>query len=153
MGAKKDGTLTAVEGRVVYDGGCSGRGGSASRLRGLYRFPNVKLEAFSAYTNKPGPGAYRAPGSPQAAFVRESTVDQLARKLGMDPFEFRLKNALREGELQPFSTAWSEGREPSPETIETCGLEECVRQGRAASGWDGAVRSRSSCDHPVVRCG
>jgi putative selenate reductase molybdopterin-binding subunit len=54
----------------------------------------------------------------------------------MDPIEFRLKNALRQGELQPFSTAWSEGREPVPETIETNGLEECVRQGRAAIGWD-----------------
>jgi putative selenate reductase molybdopterin-binding subunit len=47
-----------------------------------------------------------------------------------------LKNALRAGELDPFSTAWSEGRAPSPETIETCALEECVRQGRAAIGWD-----------------
>ena len=53
-----------------------------------------------------------------------------------DPIEFRLKNALRAGEMQPFSTAWSEGREPRPEMIETNGLEECVRQGRAAIGWD-----------------
>jgi putative selenate reductase molybdopterin-binding subunit len=45
-------------------------------------------------------------------------------------------NALRAGELQPFSTAWSEGREPRPETINTCGLEECVYQGATAIGWD-----------------
>ena len=110
MAAKKDGTLTAVEGRVIYDGGCSGRGGSAARLRGLYRVSNVKLEAFSVYTNKPGPGAYRAPGSPQAAFVRESTIDQLARKLGMDPYEFRLKNAVAEGDVslggRPLPRVW-----------------------------------------------
>jgi len=56
--------------------------------------------------------------------------------LKLDPIDFRLKNALRAGELQPFSTSWSEGREPRPETIETNGLQECVRQGRAAIGWD-----------------
>ena len=43
---------------------------------------------------------------------------------------------MRAGELHPFSTAWSEGREPRPETIETCALEECVRQGKAVIGWD-----------------
>ncbi len=47
-----------------------------------------------------------------------------------------MKNALRAGELHPFSTAWSEGREPRPETIQTCGLEQCVVQGRTAIGWD-----------------
>jgi putative selenate reductase molybdopterin-binding subunit len=63
-------------------------------------------------------------------------MERIADALGLDPIEFRLKNALRAGELQPFSTAWSEGREPSPEIIETNGLDECVRQGRAAIGWD-----------------
>lgn len=53
----------------------------------------------------------------------------------MDPLTFRLKNALRAGELHPFSTAWSEGREPRPETVNTCGLEDCVRQGASAAGW------------------
>jgi len=56
--------------------------------------------------------------------------------LELDPLDFRLKNALRSGELHPFSTAWSEGREPRPEIIETCGLEQCVQQGKAAIGWD-----------------
>lgn len=63
-------------------------------------------------------------------------MERIANALGLDPIEFRMKNALREGELQPFSTAWSEGREPRPEVITSNGLEECVRQGRAAIGWD-----------------
>jgi putative selenate reductase molybdopterin-binding subunit len=63
-------------------------------------------------------------------------MEKIAHDLDFDPIEFRTKNSIREGEMQPFSTAWSEGREPRPETIETCGLEECVRQGRAAIGWD-----------------
>lgn len=98
-GARKDGTLTAVEGRVVWDRGVSGGGGSAGRLRGLYRVPNVKLEGFGVRTNKPAPGAYRAPGAMQIAFARESNMDLLARKLGMDPVALRLKNAIGKGEL------------------------------------------------------
>ena len=58
-------------------------------------------------------------------------MEKIARAMGFDPLAFRLKNALRAGELHPFSTAWSEGREPRPETIQTCGLEECVDQGRS----------------------
>ncbi len=70
-------------------------------------------------------------------------MEKIARSLGLDPLEFRLKNALRAGELHPFSTAWSEGREPVPETIESCGLEECVRQGKAVIGWDQKFGNRS----------
>jgi len=66
----------------------------------------------------------------------ERQMETICRKLGLDPLEFRLKNALRPGELHPFSTVWSEGREPQPETIHTVGLEECVVQGRAAIGWN-----------------
>ncbi len=63
-------------------------------------------------------------------------MEKIARKLGFDPLEFRLKNAIRPGEFHPFSTAWNEGREPRPEIIHTVGLEECVRKGKAAIGWD-----------------
>jgi putative selenate reductase molybdopterin-binding subunit len=63
-------------------------------------------------------------------------MEKIIRMMGFDPIEFRLKNALRAGELHPFSTSWSEGREPRPEIIETNGLEECVRQGMAIVGWE-----------------
>jgi putative selenate reductase molybdopterin-binding subunit len=63
-------------------------------------------------------------------------MEKIARALGLDPVEFRLKNAIRSGEYQPFSTAWNEGREPHPETIHTVGLEQCVQQGKAAIAWD-----------------
>ncbi len=64
-----------------------------------------------------------------------------------------MKNALRAGELHPFSTAWSEGREPRPEIIETCALEECVRQGKAAIGWDqkyGQSRAGMRCQASLI---
>jgi putative selenate reductase molybdopterin-binding subunit len=63
-------------------------------------------------------------------------METICRELELDPLEFRLKNAIRPGEVHPFSTVWSEGREPTPETIHTVGLEECVRQGREMAGWD-----------------
>jgi putative selenate reductase molybdopterin-binding subunit len=63
-------------------------------------------------------------------------MEKISRDLGLDPLEFRLKNAVRPGELHPFSTAWSEGRAPTPEIIHTVGLEQCVQQAKAAIGWD-----------------
>jgi putative selenate reductase molybdopterin-binding subunit len=63
-------------------------------------------------------------------------MERIARALDLDPIAFRLKNTLRSGELHPFSTAWSEGREPRPETIQTNGLEDCVRAGMQAIDWE-----------------
>jgi putative selenate reductase molybdopterin-binding subunit len=63
-------------------------------------------------------------------------MEKISRSLDLDPIEFRLKNAIRAGELHPFSTAWNEGREPRPEVVHTVGLEQCVQQGKAAIGWD-----------------
>ncbi|MCZ6636213.1 MAG: xanthine dehydrogenase family protein molybdopterin-binding subunit [bacterium] len=105
-GARKDGTLMAVEGQIVWDGGIEGRSGNARRLLGLYKVPNVRIEAFSVRTNKPVPGAYRAPGAPQTALARESNIDMVAHKLGMDPIEFRLKNAIGKGEQPGMDHDW-----------------------------------------------
>jgi putative selenate reductase molybdopterin-binding subunit len=83
-------------------------------------------------------------------------MEKIARKLNLDPLEFRLKNALRAGELHPFSTAWSEGREPQPETIETCALEQCARQGKALIGWDQKFNNpnwRQGTGKPYLRRG
>ena len=63
-------------------------------------------------------------------------MEKIAHALGLDPIEFRLKNALRAGELHPFSTAWSEGREPRPEVIETNALPQAVALGKRLIGWD-----------------
>jgi putative selenate reductase molybdopterin-binding subunit len=148
-GVKKDGTLTANAMYALSDTGAYGchaltvtgnTGHKAMALYvgdGIYREkPNIRFYADIVYTNHPPAGAYRGYGVPQGYWPVERHMEKIARQLGLDPLEFRLKNALRAGELHPFSTAWSEGREPRPETIETCGLVECVRQGKAAIGWD-----------------
>ncbi|HMN61137.1 MAG TPA: molybdopterin-dependent oxidoreductase, partial [Anaerolinea sp.] len=104
---------------------------------GAYRAsPNIRFYADVVYTNTPPSGAYRGYGVPQGYWPVERHMERVARALNLDPIEFRLKNAIREGELHPFSTAWSEGREPRPEIVHTVGLEQCVRQGKAVIGWD-----------------
>jgi putative selenate reductase molybdopterin-binding subunit len=98
--------------------------------------PNIRFYADVVYTNTPPSGAYRGYGVPQGFWPVERQMEKIARELELDPLEFRLKNTLRAGEIHPFSTAWSEGREPKPEIIQTCGLGECVRQGKALIAWD-----------------
>jgi putative selenate reductase molybdopterin-binding subunit len=148
-GVKNDGTMTANEMYALSDTGAYGchaltvTGNTGQKSMGLYvgdgeyrQKPNIRFYADIVYTNTPPSGAYRGYGVPQGYWPLDRHFETIARELGMDPIEFRLKNALRPGEYQPFSTAWNEGREPVPEIVHTIGLEECVRQGRAAIGWD-----------------
>ena len=148
-GVKADGTITANAMHCLTDTGAYGchaltvTGNTGHKSMALYvgdgkyrKQPNIRFDADVVYTNTPPAGAYRGYGVPQGFWPVERHMERIAQELNLDPIEFRLKNALKEGELQPFSTAWSEGRDPVPETIETNGLEECVRQGRAAIGWD-----------------
>ena len=147
-GLKNDGTITANEMYALSDTGAYGchaltvTGNTGHKSMALYvgdgkfrEAPNIRFYADVVYTNTPPSGAYRGYGVPQGFWAVERHMENIARQLDMDPLEFRLKNALRAGELQPFSTSWSEGREPRPETIHTNGLEECVEQGLAATGW------------------
>jgi putative selenate reductase molybdopterin-binding subunit len=148
-GVKRDGTLTANAMYALSDTGAYGchaltvTGNTGHKAMALYvgdgiyrQSPNIRFYADVVYTNHPPAGAYRGYGVPQGFWPVERHMERICRQLKLDPVEFRLKNALRAGELHPFSTAWSEGREPRPETVETCGLEMCVRQGRAVAGWD-----------------
>ncbi|KPK92932.1 MAG: xanthine dehydrogenase [Anaerolineae bacterium SM23_ 63] len=147
-GVKRDGTITANEMVVLSDTGAYGchaltvTGNTGHKSMALYvgdgRYrvsPNIRFYADIVYTNTAPSGAYRGYGVPQGFWAVERHMEIIARRLGVDPLAFRLKNALRAGELHPFSTAWSEGREPRPETINTCGLADCVEQGSAAIGW------------------
>ncbi len=147
-GVKRDGTVTANAMYALSDTGAYGchaltvTGNTGHKAMALYvgngefrKSPNIRFYADVVYTNTPPAGAYRGYGVPQGYWPVERHMEKIARKLGLDPIEFRLKNAIRPGELHPFSTAWSEGREPRPEIVHTVGLEECVRQGLAATGW------------------
>jgi xanthine dehydrogenase molybdenum-binding subunit len=103
-GVKKDGTIVARQGKVVYDAGAySGFGAMAgarctNMLGGWYLMPNCHIDGYVVYTNKQVCGPVRGPGGPQAAFAVESHMDSIAAKLGMDPTEFRLKNTPKPGD-------------------------------------------------------
>jgi putative selenate reductase molybdopterin-binding subunit len=148
-GVKRDGTITANAMHILSDTGAYGchaltvTGNTGQKSMALYvgdgqyrKSPNIRFYADVVYTNTPPAGAYRGYGVPQGYWPVERHMEKIARALGLDPLEFRLKNAIRPGEFHPFSTAWNEGREPHPETIHTVGLEQCVRQGKIAIGWE-----------------
>lgn len=148
-GVKRDGTITANAMYALSDTGANGAhaltvtGNTGHKSMALYvgdgeyrKNPNIRFYADIVYTNTPPAGAFRGYGVPQGYWPLDRHLEKIARKMGFDPLEFRLKNAIRPGEYHPFSTAWNEGREPRPEIIHTVGLEQCVAQGKAAIGWD-----------------
>ena len=91
-GATKDGKLTALQLTVYGNGGTNGGTGTSGPVKNVYACENLKVEEYDVFTNA-GPGtAMRAPGHPQGAFALEATMDELAKAIGMDPLEFRLKN-------------------------------------------------------------
>jgi CO/xanthine dehydrogenase Mo-binding subunit len=102
-GAKKDGTLTAVEVDILGDTGAYASYGSTVAIRsavhatGPYQVPHVRVKSQMVYTNNSWSGAMRGFGIPQMAFAHESQMDLLAKALEMDPIEIRLKNCLRVG--------------------------------------------------------
>ncbi len=168
-GVKRDGTITANEMYCLSDTGAYGchaltvAGNTGHKGMALYvgdgpyrQAPNIRFYADVVYTNTPPSGAYRGYGVPQGFWAVERHMERIAREIRLDSLDFRLKNAVRAGELHPFSTVWSEGREPVPETINTCGLEDCVRAGAQAIGWEdkyGAAAWHQVLEKPYLRRG
>ena len=104
VGVKKDGTITALEQLLYWDAGAYVEyGANVVNAAGLsatgpYRIPNVKIDSVCVYTNLPPGGPYRGFGYSEFLFGLESHMDEIAKHLGMDAIEFRLKNAIREGD-------------------------------------------------------
>jgi len=126
-GAKRDGTIVARDVRITIDGGAYADESppvlafALLMSRGPYRIPNARARGQAVYTNKLRAGSFRGFGNPQATFAGESQIDELAAKLGMNPFELRLKNGMRPGD-----TAF--GGQPVP----SCVLAECLARVRDA---------------------
>ncbi len=111
LGAKRDGTLVALQAKAIFDSGAyPGAGASLGGyiLSSTYRCPNIDIRCYEVLTNKVSVGAYRAPTAPQATFALESTVSELGQELAMDEVELRLKNALKEGDstIDPRTPTW-----------------------------------------------
>ncbi len=105
MGARRDGTLMAVQTELYGDTGAYASLGEKVMTRatthsaGPYAVPHMKADCYAMYTNNPPAGAFRGFGVTQSAFAIESMMDILAEELGMDPIELRRKNALRVGSV------------------------------------------------------
>lgn len=130
-GVKKDGTLLAVDCHYIIDNGAYNACGpivlelsSAFLPAGPYRVPNVRCKGLLVYTNNPVGGAMRGLGAVQMRYAADSQLDMIANDLGMDPVEFRLKNARRPGDITP-----------NQFKITSCGLTECIQKASEFSGW------------------
>ena len=104
IGATKDGRITAAEAHLIYEAGAFPGSPVSSGCRTMlapYEIANAYIEGIDVVINTQKVAAYRAPGSPTAAFAAESVIDELAEKLSIDPIELRLRNAAKEGTRQP----------------------------------------------------
>jgi len=132
LGAKKDGTITAIQTNVIVDNGAyqylARRMAShmCCRSDANYRFKNIKYNCKNVYTNKTGIGTFRSFGDVQMTFPRESMIDILAEKLGMDTAELKLKNCARTGDISPHG--WH---------LNSVGVAECIEKATAMAGWKG----------------
>ncbi len=103
LGARKDGTLTAITARMIVDRGSNAGWGvegiTSLLVAGPYRWEAHDLRGYGVQTNRFTFGAYRGPGAPTAAFAVETLLDELAAELELDPLELRLKNAVVEADV------------------------------------------------------
>ena len=109
IGAKNDGTITALQAYLAFEaGGYPGSpvGAGAICIFAPYDVENAQIDGYDVVVNKPKSAPYRAPGAPNAAFAGEQAMDEMAQKLGMDPIDFRLKNAAKEGTRRPDGPAF-----------------------------------------------
>jgi len=130
-GVKKDGTLIARECEIHLDTGAYAEIGprvakkSGYTAAGPYRIPNLKIDSYSVYTNKPPAGAFRGFGVSQSAWAVESQMDIIAAALKMDPLDLRKQNGYNEGDK--FVT---------DETLHAVGLKECLDEVAKSIGWE-----------------
>jgi CO/xanthine dehydrogenase Mo-binding subunit len=136
-GVKKDGAFVARHCEVYLNGGAYANSGpsvtekAGYRAHGPYRVPSVLTDAYSVYTNTVPAGAFRGFGGPQVAFAYETHIDMIAHRLGMDPYELRMKNLLEKGE------SFSEGDTPVD-----CDLKAGLKQVADAIGWNSREKNR-----------
>ena len=142
MGAKRDGTLTAIDMRVDADTGAYGQHcltvpmNAVSKSLPLLVCPNARFEVESWYTNLPVAGAYQGYGAPKGSFAIQACLAELADALGIDQMDMIEKNRVRSGTRIEILKSLGEGREGAPVDLGECGLGEMVERGRKAmAGW------------------
>jgi CO/xanthine dehydrogenase Mo-binding subunit len=131
-GVEEDGTVCAIQAKVIFSGGAyAGLKANPEvtvlgprRLGSYYRIPAIHVETYCAYTNQVPCTQTRTPGSPQVVFAVESQMDIIARELGLDPVEFRMRNLLDDGDAAPLGQKW-----------QNVLVRETLKRAVKASGW------------------
>lgn len=131
-GVSKDGKLIGMHITAISNTGAYASHGhsiamaAGSKFRALYPMKALKYEPLTVYTNLPVAGAMRGYGSPQLTFAVESHLENIAKKLNIDPIEFRLKNLVKAGYVDPLNG----------NTVRSCGIRECIAKGKELIKWD-----------------
>jgi carbon-monoxide dehydrogenase large subunit len=129
-GVDLEGRILAREIRILWNGGAVSESGPISAsltaliAAGPYRIPNVRVDSYLVYTHRVGPRAFRGLGAPQVFWATESHMDIVARGIGLDPLEFRLRNALEDGDTAPWG-----------EKLHGVMLKECLQRAATEIGW------------------
>ncbi len=156
LGARKDGTLTALQADVTMDSGCypmNLAGFVGYQVGNYYPVPNLELKVHEALTFKPSSGAYRAPGAPTAFFVIDTAIDEIAGILGLDSIDMRLQNAAQEGDMQADGSPWPDhGIRETLEAVQSHPLwqerDRIQAEGRgvgvALGGWMGGTSAAAA---------
>jgi xanthine dehydrogenase molybdenum-binding subunit len=119
IGTTREGKLTAAEATLAFEAGAlpgSPVGGAARCMFSQYNIGNINIDTYDVIVNKPKTGAYRAPGATHGSFAAETIIDEICSTIGMDPLEFRLKNASKEGDRR--SDGVVHGRIGNVETLQ-----------------------------------
>ena len=130
-GVRKDGSLVAHRMRMLFNTGAYGPYGpntaalGSLMATGPYRIPNLEVTGLVSYTNTPPNGSVRCPGGPQLAFALETHMDRLARAVGLDPLELRMKNAWENGDTTC-----------TGQVLDSVSIKECMRKAADAIDWD-----------------
>ncbi|MEI6875629.1 MAG: molybdopterin cofactor-binding domain-containing protein, partial [Spirochaetota bacterium] len=143
MGAKRDGTLTAIDMKVDADTGPYGQHAltvpmnSVSKSLPLLICPNARFRVETWYTNLSVAGAYQGYGAPKGSFAVQTCLAELAAELGMDQLELIEKNRVRSGTRIEILKSLGEGREGQAVDLGECGLGEMIDRGKKAFNWNG----------------
>lgn len=142
IGAKKDGTITAIEQIVNANTGAYGPHcltvpmNASSKSLPLVKCENMRFETRSWYTHTPIAGAYQGYGAPQGSFAMQSALAEIAAKIGMDQVAFLEQNRVRTGDRLEILKLLGEGQEGVAMTVSSCGLGECLRRGAELVRWN-----------------
>ncbi len=155
IGARKDGTMTALQYTADVDTGAFGNHAltvpmnSCSKSLPLFRCENIAFQVRAWYTNHVTSGAYQGYGAPQGSFAVQVAAAEMAAEIGMDHLAFIEKNRVREGDVLEILKSLGEGRPGEAVRVSTCGLDKAIAEGRASIGWG----RRETDPDPDVRIG